>query len=213
MEKLNIGKSAVENSRTTKMEKEEKESEPENPETNVEQEEDAPEEQDEEKKASVTRLQSKLDDAYGKQDDLNGKYLRAVADLENVRKRSIRDREDAVQRTRSQIIGDLLPVIDAFQLGFAEAKKNEEAAQFVEGFSMAMSLLESTLSEYGLAVIDPKGEEFDTKFHEAIGYEEDAEQEEGTVINTVRPGYRIGEQLLRPATVILAKAPAKEDSE
>ena len=203
----------MENSRTTKMEKEEKESEPENPETDVEQEEGAPEEQDEEKKASVTRLQSKLDDAYGKQDDLNGKYLRAVADLENVRKRSIRDHEDAVQRTRSQIIGDLLPVIDAFQLGFAEAKKNEEAAQFVEGFSMAMSLLESTLSEYGLAVIDPKGEDFDAKFHEAIGYEEDAEQEEGTVINTVRPGYRIGEQLLRPATVILAKAPAKEDSE
>ena len=204
----------MENSRTTKMEKEEKESELENPETDVEHEEDAPEEQqDEEKKASVTRLQSKLDDAYGKQDDLNGKYLRAVADLENVRKRSIRDREDAVQRTRSQIIGDLLPVIDAFQLGFAEAKKNEKAAQFVEGFSMAMSLLESTLSEYGLAVIDPKGEDFDAKFHEAIGYEEDAEQEEGTVINTVRPGYRIGEQLLRPATVILAKAPAKEDSE
>jgi len=161
---------------------------------------------DEDVEESVARLQTKLDDAYGKQDDLKSKYLRAVADLENVRKRSIRDREDAVQRTRTQVIGDLLPTLDAFQLGFAEAKKHDDASKFVEGFSMAVSLMEKTLSEYGLAVIDPQGESFDAKYHEAIGYEEKSDCEEGTVISTIRIGYRIGEKLLRPATVILAKA-------
>ena len=168
---------------------------------------------DEDVEESVARLQTKLDDAYGKQDDLKSKYLRAVADLENVRKRSIRDREDAVQRTRTQLIGDLLPALDAFQLGFAEAEKHEDASKFVEGFSMAVSLMEKTLSEYGLAVIDPQGESFDAKYHEAIGYEEKSDCEEGTVINTIRIGYRIGENLLRPATVILAKASSESEEE
>ena len=160
---------------------------------------------EEEKEESVGRLRSKLDDAYGKQDDLKGKYMRAVADLENLRKRSIRDREEAVQRTRSQIISDLLPVMDAFQLGFVEAKKHEQTANLVEGFSMAMTQMETTLSEYGLKVIDPTGEVFDAKLHEAIGYEENDDCEEGHVITTVRTGYRISERLLRPASVILAK--------
>jgi len=168
---------------------------------------------DQEVEESVARLQTKLDDAYGKQDDLKSKYLRAVADLENIRKRSIRDREDAVQRTRTQVIGDLLPTLDAFQLGFAEAKKHDDASKFVEGFSMAVSLMEKTLSEYGLAVIDPQGESFDAKYHEAIGYEEKSDCEEGTVISTIRIGYRIGEKLLRPATVILAKASSGSEEE
>jgi molecular chaperone GrpE len=174
------------------------------------QENALPEEKSEE---SVARLQTKLEDAYGKQNDLKSKYLRAVADLENIRKRSIRDREDSVQRTRTQIIGDLLPAMDAFQLGFAEAKKHEDASKFVEGFSMAVSLMETTLSEYGLTVIDPQGASFDTKFHEAIGYEEKSDCEEGTVIRTIRTGYRIGEQLLRPATVILAKESSGSEEE
>ena len=125
---------------------------------------------EEEKDESVDRLKSKLDDAYGKQDDLKSKYLRAVADLENLRKRSIRDREDAVQRTRSQIISDLLPVI-CFSNRLCGSEKLEPTS-FAEGFSMAMTLMEKTLSEYGLKVIDPTGESFDAKLHEAIGYEE-----------------------------------------
>ena len=195
------------------MEKEENLPTPENEdpvESDSSEAEQTDEQTDEEKDESVDRLKSKLDDAYGKQDDLKSKYLRSVADLENLRKRSIRDREDAVQRTRSQIISDLLPAIDAFQLGFAEAKKHEQSSNFAEGFSMAMTMMETTLSEYGLKVIDPTGEKFDAKLHEAIGYEESDDCEEGHVITTVRTGYRIGERLLRPASVILAKASSGE---
>ena len=71
------------------------------------------------------RWEDKLNEAYGKQDDLQNKYLRVHADLENLKKRAIREREDAVQRTRSQLIGDLLPIIDAFQMGLSEASKHE----------------------------------------------------------------------------------------
>ncbi len=152
------------------------------------------------------RLEAKLNEAYGKQDDLQNKYLRVHADLENLKKRSIKEREDAVQRTRSQLISDLLPIIDAFQMGLTEATKHEGATDIVEGFAMAMKQMHSTLDDYGLSVLEPEKEEFDPKFHEAINYEVNNDLEEGTVVKTIRCGYRLGDKLLRPASVILSKS-------
>ena len=152
------------------------------------------------------RIEAKLNEAYGKQDDLQNKYLRVHADLENLKKRAIKEREDAVQRTRSQLISDLLPIIDAFQMGLTEATKHEGATEIVEGFAMAMKQMHSTLDSYGLIVLEPEKDEFDPKFHEAINYEVNNDLEEGTVVKTIRSGYRLGDKLLRPASVILYKS-------
>ena len=154
---------------------------------------------------SQERLETKLSEAYGKQDDLQNKYLRVHADLENIKKRAIREREDAVQRTRSQLIGDLLPIIDSFRMGLSEASKHEEARNYVEGFAMATNQLENILSEYGLSLIEPTNQAFDAKLHEAISYEESNDMEDGIVIKTIRNGYKLGEKLLRPASVVLSK--------
>jgi molecular chaperone GrpE len=154
---------------------------------------------------SQERLETKLSEAYGKQDDLQNKYLRVHADLENIKKRAIREREDAVQRTRTQLIGDLLPIIDSFKMGLSEASKHDEAKSYVEGFAMATNQLENILSEYGLSIIEPTNQAFDAKFHEAISYEESEDTGDGIVIKTIRNGYKLGEKLLRPASVILSK--------
>ena len=159
---------------------------------------------DEEQKGK--RIEAKLNEAYGKQDDLQNKYLRVHADLENLKKRAIKEREDAVQRTRSQLISDLLPIIDAFQMGLTEATKHEGASEIVEWFAMAMKQMHSTLDSYGLIVLEPEKDEFDPKFHEAINYEVNNDLEEGTVVKTIRSGYRLGDKLLRPASVILSKS-------
>ena len=159
---------------------------------------------DEEQKGK--RIEAKLNEAYGKQDDLQNKYLRVHADLENLKKRAIKEREDAVQRTRSQLISDLLPIIDAFQMGLTEATKHKGASEIVEGFAMAMKQMHSTLDSYGLIVLEPEKDEFDPKFHEAINYEVNNDLEEGTVVKTIRSGYRLGDKLLRPASVILSKS-------
>ena len=156
------------------------------------------------------RLEAKLSDAYGKQDDLQNKYLRVHADLENLKKRSIKEREDAVHRTRSQLISDLLPSIDAFKMGLSEAEKHTNAKEFVEGFGMAMKQMNNVLDEYGLVVLEPTEQEFDPKYHEAINYEINEDLDEGTVIKTIRCGYRLGDKLLRPATVILSKKETAE---
>ena len=151
-------------------------------------------------------LKSKLEEAFEKQEHLQGKYLRAVADLENARKRAIREREDAANRIKTQIISDLLPVMDAFKLGLLEAEKSENGMQVVEGFNLVISQFKSILGDYGLLSIDPVGKPFDPKEHDAIGYEETELDEAGIVVKTVRCGYTLKNKLVRAATVVLSKA-------
>ena len=157
---------------------------------------------------AVSRLKSKLDEAYGKQEDLHSKYLRTFADLDNLRKRSIRDREEAIQRTKKQILEDLLPVIDSFNIGIDAAIKENPDGPLVKGFKMAIDQMDAVLGEYGLICIDAVGQNFDPQFHEAIGYENG--ESDGIVLKIIRNGYKIKEQLLRPASVVVSKVEVKQ---
>jgi len=159
-----------------------------------------------EKKDSVhDRITKKVSDTYAENELLQTKYLRALADIDNLRKRSIREREEAVIRTRSQLVEDLLPAIDAFKLGLNEASKVDPDGPVFSGFNMAVNQLESIMAEYGLVTLDPTGEAFDPSLHDAIRHEE-SDSEDGTVLQTIRLGFRLGETLLRPASVVVAKS-------
>jgi molecular chaperone GrpE len=158
-----------------------------------------------------SRMQGKLEEAYGKRDELQNKYLRAAAELDNLRKRSVRDREEIASRTRANIIGDLLPAVDAFRLGLQDAQNREEAKSVVEGFAMVMTQMESILGEHGLSLIDATGQPFDTSLHEAVSHEASEDIEEGHVIYTVRIGYKLGDRLLRPAAVVISKGSTGEE--
>lgn len=151
------------------------------------------------------RISKKVSDTYAENELLQTKYLRALADIDNLRKRSIREREEAVIRTRSQLVEDLLPAIDAFKLGLNEAKKVDPDGPVFNGFNMAVNQLESIMAEYGLVTLDPTGDTFDPGLHDAIRHEE-SDSEEGTVLQTIRLGFRLGDTLLRPASVVVAKS-------
>tara|TARA_B100000282_G_C31600573_1_gene429957 strand:- start:170 stop:751 length:582 start_codon:yes stop_codon:yes gene_type:complete len=150
-------------------------------------------------------IDEKLSNAYAENESVKNKYLRAVADIENLRKRTIREREDAVHRTRLQLFTDLLPILDSFKLGLLEAEKSDGGIQVVQGFAMAMNQFEETMKDYGLEVIEPTDGEFDPSIHEAISYEESIEHKDGAILKTFRSGYRLKNNLLRPASVILCK--------
>ena len=150
-------------------------------------------------------IDEKLSNAYAENESVKNKYLRAVADIENLRKRTIREREDAVHRTRLQLFTDLLPILDSFKLGLLEAEKSDGGIQVVQGFAMAMNQFEETMKDYGLEVIEPTDGEFDPSIHEAISYEESVEHKDGAILKTFRSGYRLKNNLLRPASVILCK--------
>jgi len=157
-------------------------------------------------------LSQKVKDAYSKSEDFQDKYIRVMADIDNLKRRQIKEREDTVIRTRSQIISDLLPVLDAFQMGMNEVEKEESTKNIFVGISMAYKQMESVLNEYGLEIVDPKGTNFDPKYHEALSYQSDEEVEEGYVIQTVRVGYKMRDKLLRPASVIISQGKDKEDN-
>ena len=134
-----------------------------------------------EKHEPQENLNKKVKDAYEKNEDFQEKYIRVRADLENFKRRQIKEREDAVTRTRSQIISDLLPALDAFQMGLAEVEKDDSTKNIFIGISMAYKQMETILGEYGLEIIKPDGEIFDPKFHEALSYQKHDEIAEGVL--------------------------------
>ena len=170
------------------------------------------EEPEDSQKDSEDRVKARLEEAYGKRDELQNKYLRAVAELDNLRKRAARDREEISTRIKANLIGDLLPTMDAFRLGMEDARKREEAKDVVDGFAMVLTQLESVLGENGLSLIDPCGEPFDPNLHEAVARENSEDVDEGLVLSTVRVGYKLGERLLRPAAVVISEGVAESES-
>ena len=174
--------------------------------------EESREEPEDTQKDSEDRVQARLEEAYGKRDELQNKYLRAVAELDNLRKRAARDREEISTRIKANLIGDLLPTMDAFRLGMEDARKREEAKGVVDGFAMVLTQFESVLGENGLSLIDPCGDPFDPNLHEAVARENSKDVDEGLVLSTVRVGYKLGERLLRPAAVVISEGVAESES-
>ena len=157
-----------------------------------------------EKEVSDNVMHQKAKDAYSKNEDFQDKYVRVLADLENLKGDKLK-KEKMLLRTRSQIIGDLLPTLDAFQIGMQEVEKDESIKNIFIGISMAYKQMENVLGEYGLELINPEGSEFDPRYHEALSYESSDEIEKGLVLQTVRTGYKLKDKLLRPASVIISQ--------
>lgn len=136
--------------------------------------------------------------------------LRTTADFDNYRKRAARERQDAVKFANESLLQKLIPVLDNFDMAIAAAAGAKEgAAQSLQaGVNMILLQLRNTLTEAGLEEIDATGKPFDPNYHEAVSQQETQEAPEGQVVQQLRKGYRLRERLLRPATVIVAKAPA-----
>ena len=142
------------------------------------------------------------------------RYLRAVADLENFRKRTVREKDELRQYSAGRILEDLLPAMDNLALGLSAAKlPNADIKTIVGGVEMVLTQLKSALSSHGLKEINPAVQPFDPHQHEAIGHQPSAEVPAESVLTVVRTGFALNGRLLRPATVILssgaADAPAK----
>ena len=152
----------------------------------------------------VGELLRKLDEATAEITSQKERYLRTVADLENYRKRAIREKDEARRQANCSLLEDLLPVLDNFRLGLKSAEQHEGGAVFAEGFRMILTQMEGALRSNGLEEIQPQGAAFDPNFHECVAHLPHESVPEGHVIEVHRVGYRIYERLLRPATVIVS---------
>ncbi len=155
----------------------------------------------------LERLQQALADAEERARSNWEQYLRAVADIENVRKRAQRDIEAANRYGLEKFAAELLPVWDSLELAVQNAGK-ADTRSLVQGQEATLKLLAKALEKIGVCAINPQGQPFDPTRHEAMLAQESATAEPDSVLQVVQPGYEINGRLLRPARVIVSKAPA-----
>jgi len=134
------------------------------------------------------------------------KYLRAVAELDNYRKRAQRDLENAHKFALERFAREVLAVSDSLELGIA-AGADASSGVLLDGMQATLKLLSQTLEQFGIAVVDPLGEPFDPEFHEAMTMQPSADMEPGSVLTVFQKGYTLNGRLLRPARVVVARAP------
>src|SRR5579863_4461209 len=152
------------------------------------------------------RLQQALNEAEERARSNWEQYLRAVAELDNVRKRAQRDIEAANRYGLEKFAAELLPVKDSLVLALENAPRQDPKG-VQEGLEATLALLSRALEKLGVTVIDPRGEPFDPERHEAMMTQESATAEPNSVLQVVQPGYELNGRLLRPARVIVARAP------
>jgi len=140
-----------------------------------------------------------------KADENWNSYLRAAAELENVRKRAARDIDNARKFALDRFAGELLAVVDGLEMGLSH--ENADAEQLRSGSEATLKLLATTMERFGVAQLDPLGEPFDPELHEAMTMQPSAEVEPGTVVTVYQKGYTLNGRLLRPARVVVAQEP------
>lgn len=139
------------------------------------------------------------------------RYVRSVADLENFRRRTVREKDELRQYASSRVLEDLLPVMDNLALGLAAAKApNADLKTLVGGITMVQEQFRSALSNHGLKEINPLGQAFDPNQHESIASQPHPEIAEGSVAQVVRVGYSLNGRLLRPASGVLSSGAPKD---
>lgn len=137
--------------------------------------------------------------------------LRTAAEMDNLRKRTAREREDAIRFANQRLLEDLLPVIDNFEMGMQAASQDQKSMIYI-GMDMVRRQLNDFLANQGVEEIPTEGQ-FDPNVHEAVSQEECGEGEEGRILRVTRRGYRLRDRLLRPASVVVSKLPAAADKE
>ena len=153
-----------------------------------------------------------LKEKAAKADENWDRFLRAAAELENYKKRALREKEELARGTREQVVAALLPVLDDLERAIAHTEKPVEGAAsqpndaLLNGLRQIHSRFRGALAEFGLEeVIAHAGHTFDPNLHEAIGHVESMEHPEGVIIEQLQRGYNLSKRLLRPARVVVSK--------
>jgi molecular chaperone GrpE len=131
--------------------------------------------------------------------------LRALADMDNARKRLAREKEEFQRYAGESVLADILPALDTLDLALSHAPRDEACRNFVIGVDMTRKILLEALERHGLTEVGQLGEPFDPANHEAIGAEKHPDYAPDTVCALMSKGYRLKDRLLRPAKVVVCK--------
>ncbi len=149
-------------------------------------------------------LEAQLEDAQAKASENWEHFIRAKAEMDNLRRRNAKDVENAHKYGIDKFVTELLPVLDSMGMGLATEDASAETLH--EGMKLTLSILEKMMEKLGIEEIDPMHEKFDAEKHQAMTMQPNAEVEPNTVIAVMQKGYSLNERLIRPAMVMVSKA-------
>ena len=150
-------------------------------------------------------------DELQKQADENwDKVLRLQAEIDNLRKRTIKDIENTNKSSIERVFREILPVLDSFEFGvLVDTSTKEGVETFIEGQNATLKLLQSVLERFSIETINPENMKYDAELHEVISMQDTDQVEHGYIVQVVQKGYRLNQRLLRPARVIVASEKEK----
>jgi molecular chaperone GrpE len=154
----------------------------------------------------VERLGRELAELEARARSWREDYLRAIAEADNVRKRAQRDIEAAHRFAVDKFAADLLEARDSLELGLASGEQ-ADPARLREGMDATLRMINRAFERAGIVVLDPQGAAFNPELHEAMVAQSSADQPPGTVLAVIQRGYQLNGRLLRPARVVVARAP------
>jgi len=156
-------------------------------------------------KAQLLKKISEIQESVEKNFDL---YLRSQAEMENLKKRFKKEKEDLVKYSNESLIKRLLTVMDNLQNAITHSRDKKALKALGEGVELTLKGLMDALEKAGLEQVKAEGEPFDPNFHEAVSELEDDALEPGTVLQELQKGYNLNQRLIRPAMVVISKRPA-----
>ena len=167
----------------------------------------------EEEAAKAADERSDLEKAHAERDRMREQLLRIAADFDNFRKRSRKEVEEVRRRAIEDTLREVLPIVDNLERAADAMSGATEVAAVADGVHMVLRGFEDIASRLGLKRVPGVGNLFDPTCHDAMQQEETEEHAPGTVVSEIVPGYYLGERLLRPAMVVVAKPPTQTDDQ
>jgi len=151
--------------------------------------------------ANNVDVTAELEKLRAENEEYQQRLLRAQADFDNYRRRTVKEKEELGKYASAKLITELLPVIDNFERALQTSGDVTDAASYVKGVEMIFRQLEGVLKAEGLTAMEAEGQPFNPEFHQAIMQVESEEHEEGIVVEVVQKGYMLKDKVLRPAMV------------
>ncbi len=163
---------------------------------------------DEVEELSIESLQKKLEQAEQKAADNWDQLLRTRAEMDNLRRRNQKDLGNAHKFALEKFVTELLPVLDSLELGLGAATQDNVSIESLqEGTQLTINMLKQVFEKFNVQEVYPEGEKFNPDHHQAMSMQENAEVDANTVLAVMQKGYLLNDRLVRPAMVMVSKAP------
>lgn len=169
--------------------------------------------EEEQAEANDDSIESQLEQANAKVDEHWDRILRMQAEQDNLRKRHTRDLGNAHKYGADELVKAMLPVKDSLEMGIQAATEATDVTAISEGMQLTEKMFAAALEKVGVVTIDAVGEKLNPEHHQAMTAVPSAEHEPNTVMTVMQKGYLLNERLMRPAMVVVAKAPEEETKE